>query len=367
MPAPVSAVTWRALRNQCAISVRSAVAIAAQAIAIDPRGEAREHGARPTPACRYRRGTAAGSEVSSCSSAYCSLAQRTASYASAGWKPAACSARSTVSMGSPWASKRECDPARAPARRVDGFRLTAPWSSRRDAPAALPAAAEHGGDASAATRCARRSCRRRARRRGRTVGAGEAAHDGGVRCVAGAEAECGTGFGDREVESGGVDVETVGEVAQQQERGRPERREPERLGVPTPGIVADHVHHRIGPGHHPDRGRHTPYLLERHSECVTLSEYVISGVIAERNRQCRRFLTSAAVQIPRLKSTRAEPMILGTALLRSNRPVRPSCSPDSKPPSRDAPGRRARRICRSPYFAHGLVRRRPPHGGSIGL
>ena len=68
--------------------------------------------------------------------------------------------------------------------------------------------------------------------------------------VAGAEPEGGRGVGDRELDAVGGALEAIGEVAHQQERGRPEGRQPERLGVPGAGVVAEHVEHGIGPGRH---------------------------------------------------------------------------------------------------------------------
>ena len=54
--------------------------------------------------------------------------------------------------------------------------------------------------------------------------------------------------GDRELHRVGGALEPVGEMAHQQQRGGPERREPERLRVPGAGIVPEHVEHGVGPG-----------------------------------------------------------------------------------------------------------------------
>ena len=76
----------------------------------------------------------------------------------------------------------------------------------------------------------------------------EGAHDRRAGAVALAEPECVARVGDRELEALWLTVEAVGEVAEQQERGRAERGEPERLDVPRTRVVAQRVDQRVGPG-----------------------------------------------------------------------------------------------------------------------
>ena len=71
-----------------------------------------------------------------------------------------------------------------------------------------------------------------------------------------AETECRRGVGDRQLHAVGRLLEPVGEVAHEQQRGGPERRQPERLRVPGAGIVTQHVEYGVGPGGHADRSRH---------------------------------------------------------------------------------------------------------------
>jgi hypothetical protein len=86
--------------------------------------------------------------------------------------------------------------------------------------------------------------------------AGEAADERRLLSLTRPEPEGGRGVGHRQVDALGISVEAVGQVAQEQQRGRPESGEPERLYVPTARIVPDRIEHRVGPGHYPDRTGH---------------------------------------------------------------------------------------------------------------
>ncbi len=66
----------------------------------------------------------------------------------------------------------------------------------------------------------------------------ERAHDRRAVAVALAEAERRARVGDGELEAVGLAVEPVGQVAEQEQRGRAERRQPERLDVAGAGVVA---------------------------------------------------------------------------------------------------------------------------------
>ena len=74
------------------------------------------------------------------------------------------------------------------------------------------------------------------------------AHDRRARAVALAEAERVRRVGHGELDAVGVAVEAVGEVAEEEQRGGAEGREPERLDVAGPGVVPEGVDDRVGPG-----------------------------------------------------------------------------------------------------------------------
>ena len=84
----------------------------------------------------------------------------------------------------------------------------------------------------------------------------EAAHERRLFAVTRPESERGGGVGDREREPARVLLESVREMAQQQQGRRPERRQPERLGIPGARVVAQRVEHRIRPGRDTDECRH---------------------------------------------------------------------------------------------------------------
>ncbi len=79
-------------------------------------------------------------------------------------------------------------------------------------------------------------------------GAFERPVEGGVPAAAGGESEPGGGVGEVEVEPVGVDVEAVGEAAEQEGGGRAERGEPEPLDVGRAQLEAELVDDRVGPG-----------------------------------------------------------------------------------------------------------------------
>ena len=76
----------------------------------------------------------------------------------------------------------------------------------------------------------------------------ERAHDRRAVAVALAEAEGRARFGDGELEAVGLTVEAVGQVAEEEQRGRTERRQPERLDVARAGVVPERVDQGVGPG-----------------------------------------------------------------------------------------------------------------------
>ena len=84
----------------------------------------------------------------------------------------------------------------------------------------------------------------------------EAADQRRAVAFAGAETECGGGVGDGELDALRRPLEAVGEVAHEQERSGAEGREPEGLGVPGAGVVAENVEYGVVPGSDAERGGH---------------------------------------------------------------------------------------------------------------
>ena len=189
--------------------------------------------------------------------AWRSWAQRTASWPIDGWKPERCSARSTVSNGSPSIEQCQRDATGAAAGDVEAV-----VRGLARHPLAMARLHRDGEAADVAAVDRREGAPHRDHfgfvrvRELELLEAVEAAHERRLLAVARPEPERGGGVGDGEREPARVLLEPVREVAQQQQRGRPERRQPERLGVPGARVVAERVEHRIGPGRDADECRH---------------------------------------------------------------------------------------------------------------